>query len=107
MGTFNVLERPFTKYNRNFHRAQSKLEEESQTRKRYTLAGEEIAANGTDLVFLQECEAAFFDRDWNLASSKLLDKYHVFACRREDEDNVEIPGTAVLVKKTGRASATA
>ena len=30
--TFNVLARPYTKYNRDFHRAETKTESETQTR---------------------------------------------------------------------------
>ena len=102
--TFNVLARPYTKYNRDFHRAETKTESETQTRTRYTLAAEEIASQGTDLVFLQEVEAPFFESAWNHAASKLLDKYSVFACRKMELNNgmeEESPGTAVLVKKSG------
>lgn len=104
--TFNVLARPYTKYNQKFHRAQTAVEDVLQTRTRYTLAAEEITSTGTDIVFLQECEAAFFERDWNHAAPKLLDRYYIFACRKS-KDDVEQPGTAVLVQKAGRATATA
>mmetsp|Transcript_60348 Transcript_60348/g.113928 ORF Transcript_60348/g.113928 Transcript_60348/m.113928 type:complete len:303 (-) Transcript_60348:72-980(-) len=106
--TFNVLARPYTKYNQKFHRVPGDfaVEDVMQTRARYTLAAEEITSKGNDIVFLQECEAAFFDSSWNPAAPKLLDNFHVFACRKK-KDNVEQPGTAVLVQKAGRATATA
>lgn len=100
--TWNVLARPFTKYNQKFHRARQNIEEEVQTRTRYTMAGEHIANQSSDLVFLQECEGSFFDSHWNLAADKLLLEYSMFRCTQGDD-----PGTAVLVKKAGRATSAA
>ena len=103
MLTWNVLARQYTKYNSEFHRASGKLEETTQqTRARYTMAGEEIVRRGCDIVFLQECEARFLQPEWNWAASKLLSDYHMFRCSQTVED----PGTAVLVRKDGRAAPT-
>lgn len=98
MLSWNVLARPFTSYNQRFHRANGKVEEPSQTRERYTLAGEEIARRAADLVFLQEFEAGFLSPEWNLAAPKVTAGYEVFRCPQDLESG---PGTAVLVKKAG------
>jgi len=96
------LARPFTKYNSKFHRAETKIEDEDQTRTRYSLAGEHISSHSSDLVFLQECETAFFDPKWNLAAPKLLEEYATFRCFDDS-----YPGTALLVKKKGIAGTSA
>lgn len=96
--SWNVLARPYTKYNAKFHRASDAVEEPAQTRSRYALAGKTIVDRRTDLVLLQECEAAFFEPEWNSAAAKILKDYDVFPCRQQQE-----PGTAVLIKKGGRA----
>mmetsp|Transcript_74201 Transcript_74201/g.143637 ORF Transcript_74201/g.143637 Transcript_74201/m.143637 type:complete len:340 (+) Transcript_74201:57-1076(+) len=97
--TWNVLARPYTKYNSQQHRASAKLEDENQTKQRYTLAGEELVGRAADVVFLQECESDFFEPRWNLAASKLEEAYYTYRCNVGDS-----PGTAVLVKKTGQAT---
>eukprot|EP00930_Biecheleria_cincta_P035417 TRINITY_DN24360_c0_g1_i1.p1 TRINITY_DN24360_c0_g1~~TRINITY_DN24360_c0_g1_i1.p1 ORF type:complete len:321 (-),score=40.46 TRINITY_DN24360_c0_g1_i1:169-1131(-) len=105
--TWNVLARPYTKYNAAFHNApqvsekKHNIEEEtSQTVDRYTMAGNQIVGHGSDIVFLQECEADFFNPAWNKAAKKLLEDYSVFPCRMNSN-----PGTAILVKKAGSAAA--
>jgi len=96
--TWNVLARPYTKYNPQHHRASGKMEDENQTLQRYTLAGEELVGRAADIVLLQECESAFFEPRWNLAAEKLQEAYYSYRCSVGDS-----PGTAVLVKKTGQA----
>ena len=34
--------------------------------------GEQIVSSASDIVLLQECEAAFFEPEWNLAAANLL-----------------------------------
>lgn len=102
--TWNVLARPYTKYNSKFHCAHEAgttmpVEEPAQTRSRYAAAGHIIVNTSHDLVLLQECEADFFEPQWNSEAAKVLKKYHLFACRQQRE-----PGTAVLVRKDGRAT---
>ena len=97
--TFNVLARPYTKYNHKHHRNSEEIEDSSQTQQRYERAGTQILGNACDLVFLQECERAFFDPVWNVQADQLMQTYHVFLCTWDSN-----PGTAVLVKKNGRAS---
>lgn len=97
--TWNILARPYTKYNDKFHCAHDKVEEPAQTRSRYTLAGNLIVNRSADLVLLQECEAEFFEPKWNTAAEKIMQEYYLFACRHQQD-----PGTAVLVKKGGRAT---
>lgn len=107
MLTWNILARPYTKYNQKFHgniedpKSQLNVEAVSQTKGRYELAGQQIVALAHDLVFLQECEAQFFEPEWNAAANDVLNMYSVFPCRSADTE----PGTAVLVKKEGRAEA--
>lgn len=100
MMTWNVLARPYTKHNWQHHRANTKVEEMHQTLSRYTYAGEEIMNQGLDLVFLQECEAEFTQPEWNLVASRLLSEYEFFRCPQEPHEG---PGTAVLVRRGGRA----
>ena len=102
--SWNLLARQYTKHNRHYHLAGPDVEDPSQTRRRYTIAGDEIVNRNCDLVFLQECEAAFFIADWNLAATELNSKYMVFRCPQEPETS---PGTAVLVKRDGQAVAEA
>ncbi len=74
---------------------------------RYALAAREITSRRSDLVFLQECEAAFFDAAWNSAAPTLLQEYELFPCRVSHTAGGEEPGTAILVRQLGRAVAIA
>lgn len=98
--TWNILAAPYTKYNWKFHRAGAAMECElqQQTRTRYSMAGRHLIERSEDVVLLQECEAAFFSPDMNSEASKINQQYHVFACHIGEN-----PGTAVLVKRDGRA----
>jgi len=98
--SWNVLARPYTIYNSQAHRAATRVEDPTQTYARYTMAGKELLNRSADVVMLQECEAAFFDVAWNAAAENLMEKYFVMPCRIGDE-----PGTAVLVRKEGPATA--
>lgn len=98
--TWNVLAGPFTKYNSAYHKAGAgEIEASSQTIARYSMAGKELTSRLTDIVFLQECETRFFEIEWNSASSDIFKEYHILQCQTSPEE----PGTAVLVRKTGRA----
>ena len=101
--SWNVLARQYTRHNRQYHRAGPGVEDPLQTCRRYKIAGDEIVNRSCDVVLLQECEAAFFSADWNLAARELLSKYTVFRCPHSEAS----PGTAVLVKRDGRAVAEA
>jgi len=99
--SWNVLARPYTKYNRKFHRADSHIEEKSQTWQRYTLAGQEILSKNCDVVLLQEFEDLFVDAEWNSAANQLLGQYDLFRCNKQ-----ESPATAVMVRRGGRVTVT-
>lgn len=99
--SWNILARPFTKHNKDWHRNAGKTEHPSQTCQRYTLAGEHIVQTGSDVVLLQECEAAFFDARWNSAAQSMLAAYDVFPVF----GGGGAPGTAILVRKGGRVVA--
>ena len=101
--SWNVLARQYTRHNKQYHRAGPGVEDPLQTCRRYKIAGDEIINRNCDVVLLQECEAAFFRADWNLAARELLSKYTVFRCPHSEAS----PGTAVLVKRDGRAVAEA
>lgn len=68
-----------------------------QTRQRYSIAGRELIEASADVVLLQECEGDFFSPIMNSEADEIERHYHVLACRDGD------PGTAVLVKRDGRA----
>merc|ERR1719443_2904378 len=61
--TWNILARPYTKYNSKFHRnikgEQEELEALEQTKGRYRIAAEKIVELSRDLVFLQESDLDF------------------------------------------------
>lgn len=71
---------------------------QEQSRKRYSLVGRQLLEGYADVVLLQECEAAFFSASMNSEADKIAQQYHVFACNIDEN-----PGTAVLVKRFGRA----
>jgi len=98
MLSWNVLARNYTTYNAHFHCAAGPVEEPTQTRDRYTIAGEEIVRRFADFVFLQECEPGFFSPEWNLAATKLLEAYDVYPCL---QDSSRRPFTSILVKRGG------
>eukprot|EP00928_Gymnodinium_smaydae_P047560 TRINITY_DN31751_c0_g1_i1.p1 TRINITY_DN31751_c0_g1~~TRINITY_DN31751_c0_g1_i1.p1 ORF type:complete len:331 (+),score=26.08 TRINITY_DN31751_c0_g1_i1:45-1037(+) len=98
--SWNILARPFTKYNKEHHRASGRVEDAIQTVSRYTLAGEDVLNRRCDIVCLQECEDEFTDVKWNLAAPRLLEEYVFFRCPRKATDG---PGTAVLVRRGGQA----
>jgi len=100
--SWNLLARPYTKYNQRQHCSGEELESEEQTRSRYTLAGREIVAQGCDVVLLQECDPDFFEERWNAAALDVNREYTLYPCFVN-----MVPGTAVLVRKDGKAHANA
>eukprot|EP00928_Gymnodinium_smaydae_P078560 TRINITY_DN6266_c0_g1_i1.p1 TRINITY_DN6266_c0_g1~~TRINITY_DN6266_c0_g1_i1.p1 ORF type:complete len:351 (+),score=24.00 TRINITY_DN6266_c0_g1_i1:59-1111(+) len=102
--SWNILARPYTKYNFQHHRASgsdtNSVENKDQTVSRYTIAGEAILKQSCDIVLLQECEYEFTDEEWNNAAPRLLENYSFFRCPKDAEGG---PGTAVLVRQDGQA----
>jgi Ser/Thr protein kinase RdoA (MazF antagonist)/endonuclease/exonuclease/phosphatase family metal-dependent hydrolase len=101
--TYNVLARPYTKYNTAFHRNASPVETLEQTQARYRLATEEILREAPDAVCLQECEQEFVDpaTDSNPAAASLLDAYQAVSCfgPPSPDTGLGTPGTVVLIRR--------
>jgi len=112
---WNILARPFTKYNDQARRpvkpnvedpmyqghgnglSEGGLETLEQTSKRYALASRTLKAQAPDAVLLQECDPAFFDPAINHAAADIQQMFSVHSSFGSDRE--ASPGTAVLLKK--------
>ena len=95
--SYNLLARPFTKYEKQHHRNPAdKIETEAQTRERYSVSTKTIIAEKPHVVLLQECEPAYFNLESNKHADTLLAMYNLFPCFGRQPDGGISPSTAVL-----------
>ena len=101
--TWNVLARPYTKYNhkpptctQGHLNPAGVVETHWQTSARHALAADQIMTRMPDAVFLQEVEASFFTLAVNPKAGDLLGAYGI-----AHQTTTNGPGTAVLLRHGG------
>ena len=107
---WNVLARPYTKYNWGGgrpaphdsvqgHCNAEAMESPAQTAARYALSVAELLEQAPDAAMLQEVEPAYFDPSVNPSAEVLLESYVPYRCFGGFA--ADQPGVAVLLRKGG------